>query len=43
MFKIGKVYEVHSTSPYSGLWDKKLTIWFTGLYGGFNFNIGGKR
>ncbi len=43
MFKIGKVYEVHSTSPYSGLWDKKLTIWFTGLYGGFNFNIGGER
>jgi len=42
MIKIGKVYEIHSTSPYHEL-DKKLTIWFTGLYGGFNLNIGGKR
>ncbi len=43
MIKIGKANEVHSTSPYSGLWGKKLTVWCTGLYGGFNFNIGGKR
>ena len=43
MIKIGKANEVHSTSPYSGLWGKKLTVWYTGLYGGFNFNIGGKR
>jgi len=43
MIRMGGAYEINSTSPYSGLWDKKLTIWFTGLYGGFNFNIGGKR
>lgn len=42
MFKISGSYEIHSTSPYSGLWDKKLTVWYTGLYGGFNLNIGGK-
>ncbi|NIA23890.1 MAG: hypothetical protein GWP03_07030 [Proteobacteria bacterium] len=43
MIRISGSYEIHSTSPYSGLWDKKLTIWYTGIYGGFNFNIGGKR
>jgi hypothetical protein len=42
IIKIAGSYEVHSNSPYSGLWDKKLTVWYTGLYGGFNLNIGGK-
>ena len=42
MIKIGKVYEINNTSPYHEL-DKKLTIWFTGIYVGFNLNIGGKR
>ncbi len=41
MFEISGSYEVHSTSPYSGLWDKKLTVWYMGIDGGFNLNIGG--
>ena len=43
MIKIAGSYEIHSNSPYSGLWRNKLTVWYTGIYGGFNFNIGGKR
>ncbi len=38
MFKIAGSYEIRSSSPYSELWDKKLTIWYTGLYVGFNIN-----
>ena len=34
MFKIGKVYKINDTS---------LTMLYTGIYGGFNFSIGGKR
>ncbi len=43
IFKIAGSYEIHNTSPYSELWNKKLTIWYTGLYAGFNFNIGGRK
>ena len=38
MFKIAGCSEIRSSSPYSELWDKKLTIWYTGLYIGFNIN-----
>ncbi len=42
MIRIGGAYEINNTSPYHES-DKKLVIWYTGLYAGFNFNIGRKR
>ncbi len=38
MIKIAGCSEIRSSSPYSELWDKKLKIWYTGLYIGFNIN-----
>ena len=43
MIKITGSHEVYSTSPYRGLWKNKLTVWYTGIYGGFNLNIKGKN
>ena len=40
MFKISGYSVIRSTPPYNGLWDKRLTIWHSGIYAGFNFNIG---
>ncbi len=42
MFKVSGCSVIRSIQPYSRLWDKRLKIWYTGLYAGFNFNIGGK-